>query len=72
MAKRRVLPYLNIVHKILCAYGHAGINEKAGEMMSYLAENKKAYHVVKGDELQLVSGTEHHGGICLLVKNVRR
>lgn len=44
------------------------LTKKAGEMMSYLAENKKAYHVVKGDELQLVSGTEHHGGICLLVK----
>ncbi|OBW92707.1 RNA methyltransferase substrate-binding domain-containing protein [Gallibacterium salpingitidis] len=44
------------------------LSKKAGEMMSYLAENKKAYHVVKNDEMQRVTGTEHHGGICLLVK----
>ncbi|MFC0309561.1 TrmH family RNA methyltransferase [Gallibacterium trehalosifermentans] len=44
------------------------LSKKAGEMMSYLANNKKAYHVVKNDEMQRVTGTEHHGGICLLVK----
>lgn len=44
------------------------LSKKAGDMMSYLAENKKAYHVVKNDEMQRVTGTEHHGGICLLVK----
>lgn len=42
--------------------------KKSGELFSYLAENKKAYHVVDNAELTLVSGTEHHGGICMLVK----
>lgn len=42
---------------------------RIGEIFSYLAANKKAYHVVDSDELSLVSGTEHHGGICMLVKN---
>ncbi|MDH2997450.1 rRNA methyltransferase [Pasteurellaceae bacterium LFhippo2] len=43
-------------------------SHKIGEMMSYLAENKKAYHVVDSEEMERVTGTEHHGGICLLVK----
>ncbi|WP_424406739.1 tRNA/rRNA methyltransferase [Pasteurella sp. PK-2025] len=45
--------------------------KKSGELFSYLAENKKAYHVVDQAELTLVSGTEHHGGICMLVKKAR-
>lgn len=42
--------------------------KKAGALLSYLAEQKKAYHVVDSEEMERVSGTEHHGGICLLVK----
>ncbi|MFD0966730.1 TrmH family RNA methyltransferase [Seminibacterium arietis] len=41
---------------------------KIGELFSYLATNKKVYHVVTNKELELVSGTEHHGGICMLIK----
>ena len=44
---------------------------RIGEIFSYLAANKKVYHVVDRDELSLVSGTEHHGGICMLVKKQR-
>lgn len=44
--------------------------KKSGELLSYLAEQKKAYHVVDNDEMERVTGTEHHGGICLLVKKV--
>ncbi|AAU36855.1 tRNA/rRNA methyltransferase [[Mannheimia] succiniciproducens] len=44
---------------------------KIGDMFSYLAANKKVYHVVERAELELVSGTEHHGGICMLVKKAR-
>ncbi|WP_439294948.1 TrmH family RNA methyltransferase [Lonepinella sp. BR2882] len=44
---------------------------KIGEIFSYLANNKKVYHVVDRAELELVSGSEHHGGICMLVKKPR-
>ncbi|WP_439291125.1 TrmH family RNA methyltransferase [Lonepinella koalarum] len=44
---------------------------RIGEMLSYLATNKKVYHVVDREELELVSGSEHHGGICMLVKKPR-
>ena len=42
------------------------MSHKIGEVLSYLAENKKAYHVVDSEELARVSGTEHHGGILLI------
>lgn len=45
--------------------------KKSGELFSYLATSKKVYHVVDNAELTLVSGTEHHGGICMLVKKAR-
>ena len=47
------------------------IAHRIGEIFSYLAANKKVYHVVDSEELSLVSGTEHHGGICMLVKKQR-
>ena len=42
--------------------------KKSGDMLSYLAERKKAYHIVDREEMERVTGTEHHGDICLLVK----
>lgn len=44
------------------------MSHKLGDQLSFLASQRKAYHVVDSDELALVSGSEHHGGICLLVK----
>ncbi len=42
--------------------------KKLGDMLSYLAEHKKAYHVVSREEMEKVTGTDHHGDVCLLVK----
>ncbi|MGQ0287271.1 TrmH family RNA methyltransferase [Pasteurellaceae bacterium 22721_9_1] len=47
------------------------MSHKIGDVFSYLAANKKAYHVVDREELELVSGSEHHNGICMLVKKQR-
>lgn len=33
-----------------------------------MAANRKAYHVVDEEELSKASGTEHHGGVCFLIK----
>lgn len=44
---------------------------RVGDLFRYLAANKKVYHVVDSKELALVSGTEHHNGICMLVKKPR-
>lgn len=47
------------------------VAHRVGELFSYLAAHKKVYHVVSSQELELVSGSEHHGGICMLVKKAR-
>ncbi|MDG6894966.1 tRNA/rRNA methyltransferase [Volucribacter amazonae] len=44
------------------------MSHKIGHILRYLASHKKVYHIVDNQELQLVSGSEHHGGICMLVK----
>lgn len=40
------------------------------EALRWMAANRKAYHVVDEAELAKASGTEHHGGVCFLIKNV--
>lgn len=42
--------------------------KKLGDLMSYLAGNKKAYHIIDRDEMVRVTATEHHGDMCVLVK----
>ncbi|WP_319922032.1 TrmH family RNA methyltransferase, partial [Klebsiella pneumoniae] len=36
--------------------------------LRWIAANRKAYHVVDEAELAKASGTEHHGGVCFLIK----
>lgn len=38
------------------------------EALKWMAANRKAYHVVSEEELVKASGTEHHGGVCFLIK----
>ena len=45
--------------------------KKLGDMLSYLAEHKKAYHIVSREEMEKVTGSDHHGDVCLLVKKNR-
>jgi TrmH RNA methyltransferase len=39
-----------------------------GPLMSFLASQRKAYKVIKDDELARVSATQHHGGMVMVVK----
>ncbi|MGM3225042.1 tRNA/rRNA methyltransferase [Dickeya zeae] len=41
------------------------------EALRWMAANRKAYHVVEDEELARASGTEHHGGVCFLIKKRR-
>jgi TrmH RNA methyltransferase len=38
------------------------------DVMKYLAANKKAYHLVDAAELEKIAGSQHHGGVVLVVK----
>ncbi|CDL61517.1 hypothetical tRNA/rRNA methyltransferase yfiF [Klebsiella pneumoniae IS39] len=42
------------------------------EALRWMAANRKAYHVVDEAELAKASGTEHHGGVCFLIKKTPR
>jgi len=41
---------------------------KMADIMKYLAQNKKAYHLVDDAELEKIAGSQHHGGVVLLLK----
>lgn len=41
---------------------------RQGPLMSFLASQRKAYKVIKDDELARVSATQHHGGMVMVVK----
>lgn len=60
--------FKNRPESIIKAWFVESITPKFRESLRYLAANKKAYHVVDSHELQKVSGTEHHGGVCFLIK----
>lgn len=38
------------------------------EALRWMAANRKAYHVVDAAEVAKASGTEHHGGVCFIIK----
>lgn len=38
------------------------------DLTRYCAQNKKAFHVVEANELEKVSNSTHHEGICVLIK----
>lgn len=39
--------------------------------VAYLVKNKKAYHVVTDSELETISESTHHEGVCLLTKKLK-
>ncbi|WP_258405389.1 tRNA/rRNA methyltransferase [Shewanella sp. FJAT-52076] len=41
---------------------------KFADVMKYLARNRKAYHVVDADELEKIAGSQHHGGVVMVVR----
>src|SRR5690606_24816191 len=40
-----------------------------GPLMKYLAQEKRAYHLADERELEKVTQSEHHEGVCLLVQD---
>lgn len=53
---------------IIKAWFVESITPRFRNTMSFLASNKRAYNVVSKEELNKISGTEHHGGVCFLVQ----
>ncbi|BBQ82722.1 MULTISPECIES: tRNA/rRNA methyltransferase [unclassified Klebsiella] len=53
---------------IVRAWFLQSVTPRFKEALRWMAANRKAYHVVDEAELAKASGTEHHGGVCFLIK----
>ncbi|ANI81823.1 tRNA/rRNA methyltransferase [Kosakonia oryzae] len=53
---------------IVRAWFVQSVTPRFKEALRWMAANRKAYHVVDDEELEKASGTEHHGGVCFLIK----
>ncbi|WNO60776.1 tRNA/rRNA methyltransferase [Rheinheimera sp. MMS21-TC3] len=53
---------------IIRLYLNAETAAKFADVMKYLAQQKKAYHIVEDQELEKIAASAHHGGVVLLVK----
>ncbi|WP_147199447.1 tRNA/rRNA methyltransferase [Pantoea sp. CCBC3-3-1] len=53
---------------IVRAWFIQSVTPRFREALKWMAANRKAYHVVDEAELAKASGTEHHGGVCFLIK----
>ncbi|MEG0279605.1 MAG: tRNA/rRNA methyltransferase [Morganella sp. (in: enterobacteria)] len=54
--------------RIVRAWFEQSVTPRFRDALIWMAANRKAYHVVEEDELAKASGTEHHGGVCFLIK----
>ncbi len=53
---------------IVRAWFVQSVTPRFKEALRWMAANRKAYHVVDDEELAKASGTDHHGGVCFLIK----
>jgi TrmH RNA methyltransferase len=53
---------------IVRAWFVQSVTPRFRDALKWMAANRKAYHVVDEEELTKASGTEHHGGVCFLIK----
>ena len=60
--------FLSRPEAIVRAWFIQSVTPRFKEALRWMAANRKAYHVVDEAELAKASGTEHHGGVCFLIK----
>lgn len=56
---------------IVRAYFVQDVTPRFRDTLRWLAANRRAYHVVESQEITKVSGSEHHGGVCFIIKKRR-
>lgn len=55
---------------IVRLYLHESNLKTLGPLMKWCAQNKKAYHIVPEEDLNKVTDSIHHEGVCLLAKEL--
>ena len=53
---------------IIRVYVHSSNVQAFRPLLKWCAENKKAYHIVSNEELDKISTSVHHEGVCILAK----
>lgn len=53
---------------IIRVYIHSSNLKTFKPVLKWCADNKKAYHVVSNEELDKISSSVHHEGVCILAK----
>lgn len=53
---------------IIRAYVNNETLRRFGYTMKFLAEQRRAYHVISDQEMYRVTETEHHGGVCFVIR----
>lgn len=53
---------------IIRVYAEKGRVQELGPLLKWCAAHKKAYHLVEGAELEKITKSVHHEGICILAK----
>jgi TrmH RNA methyltransferase len=53
---------------VIRVYLHSSNLKTFRPLLKWCAENKKAYHMVSNEELDKISSSVHHEGVCLLAK----
>lgn len=53
---------------IIRAYVTEETRKPFGPLLKYCAQNRLAYHIVTPEDLEKVSDSDHHEGVCLLVR----
>ena len=57
--------------KVIRAYCTEEQRGRLGVLLKYLASQKRAYHIVSDEDLNKISESEHHEGICLLIERIQ-
>jgi RNA methyltransferase, TrmH family len=55
---------------IIRVYADEGKVKNLSHVFKWCAQNKKAYHIVSSEELNKITESLHHEGICILAKEV--
>lgn len=55
--------------RIIRAYITEATIPEFRDLLKYCAQNRRAYHVVEDEELERVSASAHHEGICILARH---
>ncbi len=54
---------------IIRVYAHPGKIKAVSSLLKWCAKEKKAYHILEDNELEKLTDSVHHEGICLLAKD---